>query len=111
MYVQVEQLAQQHDPRLDVDCCRVYHFGARYNVEMEVVLPGDMTVIESHDIALELQHKIEALSDVERAFVHVPSPTDYAPLQNSPDLLRSYLMCISFVIHSSIRWIISEGMD
>jgi hypothetical protein len=38
---------------------------------MEVVLPGTMTVIESHDVALALQHKIEMLSDVERAFVHV----------------------------------------
>jgi divalent metal cation (Fe/Co/Zn/Cd) transporter len=38
---------------------------------MEIVLPGAMTVMESHDIALELQHKIEALEDVERAFVHV----------------------------------------
>lgn len=38
---------------------------------MEIVLPGDMTVMESHDIALALQHKIESLPDVERAFVHV----------------------------------------
>lgn len=68
---QVEQIAIQHDSRLFVDCTRVYHFGARYNVEMEIVLPGAMTVMESHDIALELQHKIEALEDVERAFVHV----------------------------------------
>lgn len=45
--------------------CR-YHFGARYIVEMEVVMPGDMTVAESHDIALALQHKVEALDDVER---------------------------------------------
>lgn len=41
------------------------------NVEMEIVLPGDMTVRESHDIALALQHKIEGLDEVERAFVHV----------------------------------------
>jgi hypothetical protein len=38
---------------------------------MEIVLPGSMTVIDSHDIALALQHKIEAMIDVERAFVHV----------------------------------------
>ena len=38
---------------------------------MEVVLPGDMTVMESHDIALELQKKFERLLEVERAFVHV----------------------------------------
>ncbi len=43
------------------------------NVEMEIVLPGNMTVIESHDLALALQHKIESLEDIERAFVHVRS--------------------------------------
>ena len=41
------------------------------NVEMEIVLPGSMTVVEYHDIALALQHKIEAMVDMERAFVHV----------------------------------------
>lgn len=44
---------------------------ASVNVEMEIVLPGNMTVIESHDIALALQHKIEGFEEVERAFVHV----------------------------------------
>lgn len=68
---EVEEIARKHDPRLSVDCTRAYHFGARYNVEMEIVLPGIMTVMESHDIALALQHKIESLDDVERAFVHV----------------------------------------
>jgi cation diffusion facilitator family transporter len=68
---QVEDIARLHDSRLAVDVTRAYHFGARYNVEMEVVLPGSMTVMESHDIALALQHKIEELADVERAFVHV----------------------------------------
>jgi hypothetical protein len=38
---------------------------------MEIVLPGTMTVMESHDIALALQHKLEGLEEVERAFVHV----------------------------------------
>lgn len=67
----VEEMAQMHDHRLVVDCTRAYHYGARYNVEMEVILPGNMTVRESHDIALALQHKIEGLPEVERAFVHV----------------------------------------
>lgn len=38
---------------------------------MEIVLPPNMTVRESHEIALALQHKLEKLDDVERAFVHV----------------------------------------
>ena len=55
---QVEALARAHHADLVVDCTRAYHFGARYNVELEIILPGDMTVRESHDIALELQHKV-----------------------------------------------------
>jgi len=67
----VEKMGAEHDARLVIDCTRVYHFGSRYNVEMEIVLPADMTVEESHDIALALQHKLESLKDIERAFVHV----------------------------------------
>lgn len=67
----IQKLALDHDHRLAVDCLRVYHFGARYNVEVEIVLPGSMTVAESHDLALALQHKIESMEDTERAFVHV----------------------------------------
>jgi divalent metal cation (Fe/Co/Zn/Cd) transporter len=31
-------------------------------VEIEIILPGDMSVRESHDIALELQHKVRPRS-------------------------------------------------
>ena len=41
--------------RLALDGCRAYHFGEKYLVELEVMLPGDMTVRDSHDIALHLQ--------------------------------------------------------
>ena len=67
----IESLAREHHPALDLDCTRAYHFGARYAVEMEIVLPATMFVSESHDIALALQHKLEALEIVERANVHV----------------------------------------
>jgi divalent metal cation (Fe/Co/Zn/Cd) transporter len=40
-------------------------------VELEVVLPKDMTVQEAHDIALALQQKVEGEEKVERCFVHV----------------------------------------
>ena len=75
----VNALAAAHSPQLALDCTRAYHFGSRFNVEMEIVLPGDMTVAESHDIALALQHKIEELDDVERAFVHVDYQQRDAP--------------------------------
>lgn len=64
-------LAEAHDSRIKVDVIRAYHFGRAFNCEMEIVLPALMTVQESHDIALSLQHKIELSPDIERAFVHV----------------------------------------
>ena len=64
-------LAESHDMRIVVDITRAYHYGAAFNVEMEIILPPDMTVRESHDIALALQHRIEGHDNVERAFVHV----------------------------------------
>ena len=36
-----------------------------------VVMPSEMTVRQSHDICLGLQDTIEAMHEVERAFVHV----------------------------------------
>jgi divalent metal cation (Fe/Co/Zn/Cd) transporter len=53
---------------------RAYHFGSKFLVEIEVILPAAMTVREAHDISLELQQAVERMDDVERAFVHV----DYA---------------------------------
>lgn len=54
----LEQLANTHHEELSLDQIRAYHFGQRFIVEMEVVLPAQMTVRESHDIALILQHKV-----------------------------------------------------
>ena len=55
----LEQLANTHHDELSLDRIRAYHFGQRFIVEMEVVLPAQMSVRESHDIALILQHKVQ----------------------------------------------------
>jgi divalent metal cation (Fe/Co/Zn/Cd) transporter len=52
-------------------------------VEIEVVLPGHLKLSESHDVALELQHKLEALPNVERAFVHVSEAAGRSALFSS----------------------------
>ncbi|RHY01409.1 hypothetical protein DYB38_007113 [Aphanomyces astaci] len=67
----VRTIADAHHPKLQSDIIRAYHFGNNFLVELEVVLPKDMSVQESHDISLALQIKVEALDEVERAFVHV----------------------------------------
>ena len=67
-------LAVNHDQRIRcIQRVIAFHFGVRYLVEVHIVLPGEMSMRESHDLSESLQQKIERLSDVERAFVH----TDY----------------------------------
>lgn len=95
----IHSMSKRHDDRLQVDCIRAYHFGARYNVELEIVLPGQMTVAESHDIALALQHKIERMVDVERAFVHVSHLEVLAVLR----CFHSYLCPIVRAYRSTTR--------
>ncbi|KAF1319982.1 Cation diffusion facilitator, partial [Globisporangium splendens] len=72
---EIYELVDVHHPLLRSDIVRAYHFGNNYLVELEVILPETMCVKDAHDISLALQHKVEALDAVERAFVHV----DYAP--------------------------------
>jgi divalent metal cation (Fe/Co/Zn/Cd) transporter len=47
-----------HHEEVIVDCIRAYHFGSRYMVEMEIVMPIDYTLKQVHDISLELQLKV-----------------------------------------------------
>lgn len=57
----LEELAKTHHADMALDNIRAYYFGQRFIVEMEVVLPSAMTVRESHDIALILQHKVRCV--------------------------------------------------
>jgi hypothetical protein len=43
----------------------------RLLVEVDVALPPDMPLHEAHDIGESLQTKLESLSIVDRAFVHL----------------------------------------
>ena len=70
------------------------HIVCTDNVEMEIVLPGSMTVIDSHDIALALQHKIEAMIDVERAFVHVDHQ-ERDGLEHKVNFVSDYIFILS----------------
>ncbi|KAI9101933.1 cation efflux family-domain-containing protein [Phlyctochytrium arcticum] len=76
----VTYLSVTHDDRiLQVDTCRAYHAGHNFFVEVDIVLPQEMTVMESHDIAEGLQTKLELLPNVERCFVHIDYETSHTP--------------------------------
>ena len=38
--VDLNELAESHDPRIKVDVTRAYYFGSAYNCEMEIILPA-----------------------------------------------------------------------
>ena len=48
-------------------------------MEVDVVMDQSMTLKETHDVAEELQFKLESLPDVERCYVHVDYETSHAP--------------------------------
>mmetsp|Transcript_52287 Transcript_52287/g.59234 ORF Transcript_52287/g.59234 Transcript_52287/m.59234 type:complete len:408 (-) Transcript_52287:122-1345(-) len=64
-------LSKHFDERLIIDTCRAYHFGPKFLVEIEVVMPERTLLKESHDLGMELQYEVEAREEVERCFVHI----------------------------------------
>lgn len=68
-----------HEEITHIDTVRAYTFGSHYFVEADIVLPGDMLLSQAHNIGETLQEKLEQLSEVERAFVHVDFEFTHRP--------------------------------
>jgi len=62
-----------------IDTVRVYHSGPRLIAEVDVVMNPDSSLRDTHDVAEELQIKLESLPDIERAYVHVDYETTHKP--------------------------------
>ncbi|KAL2266563.1 hypothetical protein VTJ83DRAFT_5915 [Remersonia thermophila] len=82
--VEIQQLITYvcltHSPAIkQIDTVRAYHSGPRLIAEVDVVMDPDATLQETHDVAEELQIKLERLPDVERAYVHVDYETTHKP--------------------------------
>jgi cation diffusion facilitator family transporter len=60
-----------HKSVLKVDTVQAWYLGMNMYVEVDIVLPVDMSLKEAHDIGEQLQLKIEKLPDVERCYVHL----------------------------------------
>ncbi|BFZ23150.1 hypothetical protein BsWGS_26189 [Bradybaena similaris] len=76
----VTWIALNHSPRiLCIDTVRAFHFGAKFLVEVDIVLGEETILSESHDIGESLQQKLEKLPEVERAFVHVDFDSVHCP--------------------------------
>lgn len=69
-----------HSPAIrQIDTVRVYHSGPRLIAEVDVVMDPEESLQKTHDVAEDLQFKLESLPDVERAYVHVDFETDHKP--------------------------------
>ncbi|TQV99160.1 hypothetical protein V2A60_004654 [Cordyceps javanica] len=62
-----------------IDTVRVYHSGPRLIAEVDIVMDPNCSLRESHDIAEELQTKLESLPDIERSYVHIDYETTHKP--------------------------------
>lgn len=62
-----------------IDTVRVYHSGPRLIAEVDIVMDPARTLMETHDIAEELQFKLESLPEIERAYVHIDYETTHKP--------------------------------
>lgn len=93
MIDELYDLASTFDKRMIVDVVRAYHFGPKFLVELEVVLPKDTLLLESHDLGIELQYEIEGREEVERCFVHIDyemRPYDEHVVSKVPELRAKY---------------------
>ncbi|KAL1876704.1 hypothetical protein Plec18167_005112 [Paecilomyces lecythidis] len=82
--IQTQQLityiSMTHSPLITaIDTVRAYTSGPRLLVEVDIVMDPNETLQATHDVAEELQMKLESLPDVERAYVHVDYETTHKP--------------------------------
>jgi cation diffusion facilitator family transporter len=68
---EITEMASAFGDRVEIDTVRAYHFGPKFLVELEVVMPKDTSLYESHDVGMEIQYEIESREEVERCFVHI----------------------------------------
>lgn len=76
----ITYISMTHSDKIKaIDTVRAWHSGPRLVVEVDVVMDPEESLRVSHDVAEELQMKLESLPDVERAYVHVDFETTHKP--------------------------------
>ncbi|KAL4959592.1 cation diffusion facilitator family transporter [Aspergillus stella-maris] len=76
----ITYISMTHSPLITaIDTVRAYTSGPRLVVEVDIVMDPSDTLRATHDVAEELQTKLESLPDVERAYVHVDYETTHKP--------------------------------
>jgi len=80
MHQLITYICVTHSPEIGgIDTVRCYHSGPRLIAEVDVVMNPGASLRDTHDVAEELQIKLESLPDIERAYVHVDYETTHKP--------------------------------
>lgn len=83
-----------HSPVVErIDTVRAYHSGPRLLVEVDIVIDRNERLEVAHDVAEDLQIKLEKLPCVERAHVHIDYETSHKPVSEIINSVRPLLMC------------------
>ena len=76
----ITYISMTHSPTiLAIDTVRAYHSGPRIIVEVDIVMDPMESLRTTHNVAEELQMKLESLPHVERAYVHIDFETSHKP--------------------------------
>ena len=83
LITQITYMARNHHPRiLFVDTVRAVHLGGDgAHVEVDIVLPRELPLSETHDIGESLQIMLERIDGVFRAFVHLDYEFEHNPVK------------------------------
>jgi cation diffusion facilitator family transporter len=80
MHQLITYICVTHSPDIKgIDTVRCYHSGPRLIAEVDIVIEEGRSLRETHDVAEELERKLESLPDVERAYVHVDWEVSHKP--------------------------------
>ena len=70
-----------HSPTIErIDTVRAYYSGPRIVAEVDIVIDRNERLEVAHDIAEDLQIKLEKLPSIERAYVHIDYETSHKPV-------------------------------
>uniref|UniRef100_A0A8H7KA18 Cation efflux protein cytoplasmic domain-containing protein n=2 Tax=Bionectria ochroleuca TaxID=29856 RepID=A0A8H7KA18_BIOOC len=79
----ITYISMTHSPLIErIDTVRAYYSGPRIVTEVDIVLDRNERVEVAHDVAEELQIKLEKLPSIERAFVHIDYETSHKPVSS-----------------------------
>ncbi|XP_063717330.1 uncharacterized protein LOC134844534 isoform X2 [Symsagittifera roscoffensis] len=82
-------LSLYHDTKIrNIDTVRAFHLGSGFLTDVHVTLDENMSLREAHDIGESLQNKLELLSEVEVAFVHLDYENDHKAFTEHAFLMR-----------------------